>query len=433
MIRYDVVCKALRNVVGWDQSFDPAKKVDLDLLESESGLTFQGAHPLVTLDNIISTIPEDFVFKYPSWDGSVSYHKGDIVRISDNSTWRANNDNTGVEPSTSEDWDKYNFLSDYLRVFTDNSIKKAIQNFLQMKQLTQETRSLLERRTFFDGSARLKATISPAHRLVGMEIIPVRSMGVTMKINKIGLQMVGATGRIKLYLFHSSQSEPIKTIEAEYTNTSGAFQWFSFDDLYLPYISEGTDAGGSWYLCYNQDELPFGMEALNVSKDWSREPCGTCNIGSVESWREITKYMQISPFCLSAPSSFSDNPLMWDVEEMVYTPGSNYGINCEVSVECDLTDFIISQRAMFANVIQKQVAKDLLHMMAMNPSVRVNRNQANVSRMDLLFEIEGNTSGRATGLAYELKEAFRALSFDTKGLDRICLTCHNGGVRYRSV
>ena len=130
-----------------------------------------------------------------------------------------------------------------------------------------------------------------------MEIIPVRAMGVTMQIHKIGLQMVGATGKIKMYLFHSSQEAPIKTFELDFTNTNGGFQWFDVKDLYLPYISDGTDAGGAWFLCYNQDELPFGMEALNVSKDWSKEPCGTCNIGSIEVWRELTKYVQVSPFC----------------------------------------------------------------------------------------------------------------------------------------
>ena len=258
-------------------------------------------------------------------------------------------------------------------------------------------------------------------------------MGVTLKIHKIGFQAVGATGTVKFYLFHSSQKDPVKTFEVNFTNTSGGFQWFSFEDLFLPYISDGTDAGGAWFLCYYQDELPFGMEALNVSKDWSREPCGTCNIGSVEVWREMTKYLQVSPFCVIPPEDFSENPQMWDIAQTMYTNTMNYGINCEISIGCDLTDFIIEQRAIFANVVQRQVAVDTLRMMAMNPSVRVNRNQSNVSRMDVLYELDGNSqSNRPQGLGYDLKKAYDALTLETKGLDRICLKCQNGGVKYRT-
>ena len=169
-----------------------------------------------------------------------------------------------------------------------------VQNFTQIKQLGKETRNLLERKTFFDGAGRIRATVKATHKLVGFEIIPVRAMGVTARIEKIGLQMTGAAGIVKMYLFHSSQINPVRTFELDFTVTNGGFQWFCLHDCFLPYISDGNNSGGSWYLVYDQDELPKGMEAINVSKDWSREPCGTCNMGSVEVWREMTKYLQVS-------------------------------------------------------------------------------------------------------------------------------------------
>ena len=236
-----------------------------------------------------------------------------------------------------------------------------------------------------------------------------------------------------MYLFHSSQIEPINVFELEFTVRNGGFQWFTLEDCYLPYISDKNNAGGSWYLCYNQDELPAGMEAINVSKDWSREPCGTCNIGSVEAWREMTKYLQVSPFMYSAPETFTEYPELWDVAYNVYTNTLNYGLNCEITIGCDLTDFIVSQRSIFADVIQKQVAAAALRTLAMNPDVRVNRNQSNATRMDILYELDGNTAGRPTGLGYELKKSYQALNLDTQGIDRVCLSCNNHGVKYRTV
>lgn len=423
------------HVVGWEQAYNPEQAIDDKLTQSESGLTFQGAHPLCTLNNVCAIMPDDYYLHYPVWVYTKTYQKGSKVRH-DNRVWVAIEQNTDKEPiADSEFWQLFNVISDYVETLTRNGINKVIQTFIQEKQLRNETKTLLEHRAFFDGAARLKATIDPNAKLVGFEIVPVRAMGVTVKIERIGLQMVGATGNIRLYLFHSSQVAPMRTIDVEFTNTNGGFQWFTFNEpIYLPYMGTGNDAGGAWFLCYNQNELPDGMLALNVSKDWSREPCGTCNIGSVETWREITKYIQVSPFNIHAPEDFADYPEMFDIANVAYTNTRNYGMNCEISVECDLTDFIIEQRHMFAPVIQKQVAADMLRTLAMNPDVRVNRNQSNASRMELLYELDGNTNAqRPGGLGHELKMAYRALEIDTRGIDRICLTCNNHGVKYRTI
>lgn len=440
MIRINEICEALKNVCGWEQSYDPAKAIDDNLTQTESGLYFQGAHPLLTLDSMEAIMPDDWGIQYPVWDALTQWKQNKVVQYGNDTNgnklfWKAKADNVGEEPT--EDslfWSKYNILSDFLERMTRNGIATAIQTFTQIKQLDKETRNLLERRTFFDGAGRIRATLQNNHKLVGFEIVPVRAMGVTAKIEKIGLQMTGGTGVVRMYLFHSSQIDPIKTFDLNFTVTNGGFQWFPLTDCYLPYISDKNNAGGAWFLCYNQDELPAGMEAINVSKDWSREPCGTCNIGSVEVWRELTKYLQITPFMYHAPETFAEYPELWDIAQTLYTRTQNYGLNCEITIGCDLTDFVISQRAIFQTVIQRQVAAIALRTLAMNPNVRVNRNQSNASRTDILYELDGNTSGvRPGGLGYDLKKAYEALRIDTQGLDRICLSCNNRGVKYRTV
>lgn len=440
MIRINEICEALKNVCGWEQSYDPAKAIDDNLTQTESGLYFQGAHPLLTLDSMEAIMPDDWGIQYPVWDALTQWKQNKVVQYGNDTNgnklfWKAKADNVGEEPT--EDslfWSKYNILSDFLERMTRNGIATAIQTFTQIKQLDKETRNLLERRTFFDGAGRIRATLQNNHKLVGFEIVPVRAMGVTAKIEKIGLQMTGGTGVVRMYLFHSSQIDPIKTFDLNFTVTNGGFQWFPLNDCYLPYISDKNNAGGAWFLCYNQDELPAGMEAINVSKDWSREPCGTCNMGSVEVWRELTKYLQVTPFMYNAPETFAEYPELWDIAYTMYTRTQNYGLNCEITIGCDLTDFIISQRQIFQTVIQRQVAAIALRTLAMNPNVRVNRNQSNATRMDILYELDGNTSSvRPGGLGYDLKKSYEALQIDTQGLDRICLACNNRGVRYRTV
>lgn len=448
MIRIPDIVTALKPLVGWRQSFNPQKAINEALTVSESGLYYQDAHPLMTLDNVEAVMPEQFIEQYPQWVEIVTYYPQQVVRHHDK-VYECLVECQGVEPTTQDFnhdynddesngdgvvyWREYSYLSDYISQQTEAAIAQTVQTFLQMKSLLRESKNLLEHRTFFDGAGRLTNLQQPQGKLVGFEINPVRSMGVTAKIERIGLQMTGAVGTVRVYLFHSSQVDPVKVADLEFTKTNGGFQWFDVHDWFMPYISDGNNSGGSWYLVYNQNDLPQGMQAVTATKDWSREPCMTCNPGSVAGWRELTKYLLISPFKVPALETFAEYPELWDIQDNIYTNTCNYGLNVEVSVGCDLTDFIIRERQMFATVLQRQLAATVLRTMAMNPDVRTNRNQSNVSAQGILYELDGNPQGRAGGLGYELKKGYEALDLDTRDIDRICLTCRPIGVRYRTV
>ena len=434
-------------LVGWQQDFSPKNTIDHRLTQSESGLYYQQAHPLVTIKNVRSIMPEDFIEQYNSWNEFIIYDKGAKVRH-EGIVWIAMRETQGEEPEKSafngdysddfdspsaKPWKPYNMLSDYLLRMTQQAITQVVQTFLTKKSLLKESKALLERRPFFDGAGRIDNIASKGQKIVGFEITPVRAMGVTTKIERIGLQMTGATGDVTVYLFHSSQRDPIQTVNVHINKGNGSMEWFDLTDWFLPYISEYNDAGGSWYLCYNQADIPAGMDAINVARDWSRDPCGTCNRGNLEAWRELTKYIQIAPFRVPALETFAEYPELWDIEQMVYTNTQNYGLNVVVSVACDLTDFIVSQRNIFATVLQKQMAATVLRTLALNPDVRVNRNQSNASQFDLLYEVDGNPQGRKTGLGKEIEDYYDALDIDTRGIDRICLTCRPVGVRYTHV
>ena len=430
MIRIEKIQDELLHLVGWEQDYDPEKQISEALTETESGLTFQQAHPMVTLDNIRAIMPEQYLYTYPTYNVDTEYGKGAKVSYSSKVWESLENHNEGNTPADgSEYWKEYDFVSVWIERLTRSAIAKTVQTFLQGKSLLRESKTLLERRSLFDGAGRLTNTVENGQRIVGMEIVPAYSMGVTTKLERIGLQMTGATGNVTLYIFHSTQVDPLYTITFEVKKGDGSMEWKDLKDVYLPYMG----STGAWYVCYNQADLPQDMEAVNVTKDWSREPCGTCNRGSLETWRALTKYVMISPFRVHALETFAEFPELWDIEDNVYTNTSNYGINMVVSIGCDLTDFVCQQKEIFATVLQRQLACDVLRTMAMNPDVRVNRNQANASREDLLYEVDGNPQGRATGLGKDLKDAYEALDLDTRGIDRICLTCQPTRVKYTTV
>lgn len=203
MIRIKDIQDALFGLVGWEQDYDPERHISEELTQSESGLYYTGAHPLMTLDNIRAIMPEKFTNQYPIWDADKEYVEGAKVRHAEK-VWQAVADNLGSEPSEdSQDWQMFDALSDFLVQLTRMGIAQMVQTFLQTKSLLKESKPLLERRTFFDGAGRFNNVQENHGRLVGFEINPVRAMGVTAKIERIGLQMRGATGKVRVYLFHS--------------------------------------------------------------------------------------------------------------------------------------------------------------------------------------------------------------------------------------
>ena len=427
MIRIADIQDKMLHLVGWKQSYDLSDiMLSSNLTQTESGMYFQQIHPLLTLDNLRSIAPDFQNFNWQVHDVNKAYKSGEVVRI-DDSLYKAIQDVPAeTDILDSEYWSETNPFSEWLEEKTKASIVKLVNKFINMKLADKATKSLIENKILFDGTGRLTNKIENRNKLVGFEIDTVRSKGVTVKIDKIGLQMT-EPGSYTLYIFHSSNPEPIYTLTFEKTKAN-SLEWFKpKDDILLPYESANTDAGGSWYLVYKQSELPENAQAIYKDRDWSTGPCKACSRSEFLAYQAWSRYIEVHPFYISEDEEF-------DPEIMNFTYDKNYGINLEVSAYCDLTDFIIKQRAMFQDVLAKQVAIDFLREFAYNPNVRTNRHSINASKLDILTELDGDANSmRQSGLSYELDIALKALSISTQGLDRVCLPCVNNGIKYRSI
>lgn len=427
MIRIADIQDKMLHLVGWKQSYDLSDiMLSSNLTQTESGMYFQQIHPLLTLDNLRSIAPDFQNYNWQVHDANKAYKSGEVVRV-DDSLYKAIQDVPAeTDISDVNYWVETNPFSEWLEEKTKASIVKLINKFINMKLAGKATKSLIENKILFDGTGRLTNKIENRNRLVGFEIDTVRSKGVTVKIDKIGLQMT-EPGSYTLYIFHSSNPEPIYTLTFEKTKAD-SLEWFKpKEDILLPYESANTDAGGSWYLVYKQSELPENAQAIYKDRDWSTGPCKACSRSEFLAYQAWSRYIEVHPFYISEDEEF-------DPEIMNFTYDKNYGINLEVSAYCDLTDFIIKHRAMFQDVLSKQVAIDFLREFAYNPNVRTNRHSINASKLDILTELDGDSNSmRQSGLSYELDIALKALSISTQGLDRVCLPCVNNGIKYRSI
>lgn len=446
MVRAIDIQEKLLHLIGWEQNYDTSDlKISDALTVSESGLYFQQIHPLLTLQNMSCIAPDFKNMTFEEYNAEKAYSKGNIVKYNE-LLYKALQNSVGKQPDIeSEYWVETNPFSEWLESKTKASIQKAISRYCNEKIAQGTYKTLCENRTLFDGTGRLVDVVKNKKNLVGFEIVPIRAKGVTTKINKIGLQFT-EPGEYTLYLMHSSMDAPVKIIKLNKIRKNSV-EWFSLNDIYLPYQSDDNDAGGSWYLCYFQSELPEGSQAIRKNKDWSKEPCGSCSRKELLAWQAWSKYIEVHPFFVNEELveavSFNDDfnedfekqPIhLWDVENNQYTYDNNYGLNLEITVACDITDFIIEQRTLFQDIIAKQVAVDMLREFAYNANVRTNRHSINASRLDILYEVDGDSSSmKKSGLSYQLDMAFKAINISTQGIDRVCLPCKNNGIKYRTV
>jgi hypothetical protein len=436
MVRIQEIQEGLLHLIGWRQSYDANDGVISEALaQSESGLYYQDAHPLLTLQNLQSIAPDFSNISYPVHSTEETYAKGVVVTDSDKHYKSLKAVPENIHITDTEYWIETNPFSEWLETKTKACITKAISCYVNEKVAKGTYKTLCEKKTLFDGTGRIYDTIKNKNNLVGFEIVPIRAKGVTTKINRIGLQF-SEPGDYTILVMHSSLMEPY--YQETFTKRIGNnIEWFTpSQELYLPYETDEIDAGGSWYICYVQSQLPTGSQAIRKSRDWSKGPCNECSRHEYETWRIWSKYIEVYPFYVNEElvPVVDEQVQLWDVENNLYDYSTNYGLNLDITVACDMTDFIIEQRQMFTDYLSKSLAIDFLREFAYNPNVRTNRHSINASRPDILYEIDGDSSSmKKSGLSYQLELASKAIQVSTEGIDRVCLPCVNHGIKYRAV
>lgn len=438
MVRISEIQDKLIHLIGWRQSYDRNDGTWLSetLTESESGLYYQDVHPLLTLQNLLCIAPDFKNIEYPQHTIESSYKKGEVVTLEEK-CYKALQDVPAdvIDITNAEYWVETNPFSEWLETKTKASITKAVNRYINEKMAKGTYKALCEKRTLFDGTGRIYDTVKNRQNLVGFEIIPIRAKGVTTKINRIGLQFT-EPGDYTILVMHSSLMEPFYQ-ETFTKKTSNSMEWFTpSEDLYLPYESDSIDAGGSWYICYMQSQMPENSQAIRKNRDWSKGPCNECSKHEFETWRIWSKYLEVYPFSVNEEliPIVDEQVQLWDIQNNIYDYNTNYGLNLDITIACDITDFIIDQKNLLVDYIGKSLAIDFMREFAYNPSVRTNRHSINASRPDILYEIDGDTSSmKKSGLSYQLEQSLDALNLSTEGIDRVCMPCVNHGIKYRTV
>ena len=117
MLRAKYIEDSLLGLVGWKQTDDanPDLLLSSNLLGSESGLYYQQAHPLLTLNNMASIAPDFSDYTQPEYDDTITYSKDRVIKVTtatEETTivkyFKAiDNVPVGIKPEVSEGWPNY--------------------------------------------------------------------------------------------------------------------------------------------------------------------------------------------------------------------------------------------------------------------------------------------------------------------------------------
>lgn len=365
------IVPAFANLLGWKQHYDTTEiTINPALTVTESGEYYQQKHPALRLDIIQALIPQNYA------------------------------------------------LDQYLRDIITESSVEMLNDLIQWRQVGEYGKTLLEEKQLLNKYGFMNDKIINQDRFVGLQIRPKTASGLVTTIKKIGLQFASPE-TFELYLFWSGKADPLAAIPV---TTSGRAQWdWESVDLALGSFTDSDIQGQVFVLGYYQEDLV--SQAINLTNfNWDRGACGSCNRGAALNWQAINQYLTIYPIYWAA-GNFTKLE-MPDLQDAIYQSDLSWGLNLQVSVNCDLTTFIVRNKYLLTNLLSLKVTEKILNMMKF--SQQINFIEENIKMM-IIRDLEGDLETRMNNITRKYHLEIKAVAWNTSDINVKCLPCTDAG------
>ena len=309
----------------------------------------------------------------------------------------------------------------------------SLLNDLVTKKLTEKgIKSKLSDTIIFDSTARFTNLISNESKFVGWSMRPLRSVNVKTVISKIAFQSLEPVTALPIYLFHSSQLEPVSTTLI--TTTKGvSVNWVDLETpLTLSYTDQ--DTGGYYFIGYYQDDLitssSVNNKAIYKEHNLSIAPCGSCNRYNTSYYNSWSKFLRIDTGVFDPVVDEE----MVSTEKVSFEGNKNYGLNFEIKTSCDITSFLVENSSIFLPTLQLKYAIELLRYVDMSPLRKntVTDTMKNEAFTAIHGSVSENNYVKVRGLIQDYADYLKGLNIDTSMIDPICLAGTTKGIRWNS-
>jgi len=421
---YDVskIQTAFANLIGWRSPSNPNfAALSTATTTTNTGLYFQDQYPFLTIENM-DAICEDYDnMGLADYVAGTTYASGAKVIYSSRAYVSLADSNTGNTPDSSPT--KWRPMLEQFLLDTNKQVAiMSIEAVLNQKKLTKSTKALWDQVIIFDGAGSMSNTVINEGRFVGLKVTPSKFNGIRVDLNYIGLQFTRNQTDLTIYVFHSSQIDPVYTQNVSTTKTAKSFEWVALTDTKLYYsnidqttVANQVDAGGCYFIGYFEDDVTG--QAIEKEWDYTKEPCENCNkdVYNKYAYNIYNKFAKVEPIYVEA-SSLNGN-LLWNLENTSYPMTGNFGLNLNISVMCDITDILVTEKKRFAQLIMKQmavyVARKIKHSTRRNSILEA-------LKRDMALELTGVIETNFFGLESQLLEEIKSIDFDMSEFDSPC-------------
>lgn len=409
--------QCIAGLVGFRESLDAQMPtISDDLKESESGIYVNDIHSLITIENIYNCIVNTGTITLPSaWNSGTAYTVGQRVS-SGGLIYQSIQAGTNHAITDTAYWTNLgNPLSMYLQDKMDQSAVKLANAIYIQKNLNQQAKSILPETMLYGGNGNIRNTITGQGRVVGFRI-KLKDLDLGMYLTKLGLQFNGILTNFPIYLYNSSQNTPVKIWNVS-TAAAFSFQWAAITKQIMSFLSDTTNVGTDYFLCYYESDLN-GVMAINNEYTFTKNLCGPCNPVNANLRKEWGKYIDITPFQVVS-ANLNEDRTLWDVTQNGYTDGINFGLNLLANVYCDTTDFFCRNKHGLANAIAFQTAVSIIQDMAFN----ARDNQQSLKLAQQANYALNNQDNKTMGLNDQMNKQIMQIDFNYAGSNPKCLPC----------
>lgn len=419
----------LFSLIGWKNTLNTCEeKLDPKLSESTTSQYYNNTHALLRLDNLQSIAPSKNDYKYPIYSPITNYNTGDIVVFIGLYYISLTDNNLNNDPANDVvNWEQIYPFSIWLEEQTRQSINNLFNSVFVSKKINQKSKSLLADSTIYDAGARTNYEITQS-RFVGYSLSLSNYKNLKLTIDKIGLRFTDNVIDLPIYVYHSSQAEPIQQLTIT-TTRSNNFVWEKLSNqIVLEYWSDLINTGGYFYIGYYESDLPLNVKAINDEYNAFTGPCSGCpsHRKARQSWERYMRFAQFYP--LSVPNSaLNISRELWEGDYNTKITNRTFGLNLSFNITCDVTDIICKNKFVFTNALITQVQRDFANYM-----VNSNRTDelSNRLRKQALLEL----SEEGGKLEIKLMNEVKSIDLDLSDLDTPCCPEQNfKGVKYGSV
>lgn len=428
MINAKAFQNCVTGLVGFRNSLDKdIPRLSIDLLASSSGVIINDQHALITMDNVYNCIVNTGIISLPDdWSSGTNYATDDQVQ-SAGIIYTALQNSTNQPVSDEDYWqNEGNPLSMYIREKMIQSATQLANKVYLLKNLNQSAKSILPDVMLYKREGNIRKSIEKQGRFVGFRI-RFKDSGISGIIRRIGLQFDEPQTGLGIYLYNSSQVDPVKIWQVN-TASGISFQWAALSEQIISYLTSETNAASDYYIGYYEDDITG--KAINNQYPFGDFGCGPCDSVNYSLRQQWGQYIDLAPISV-LPSDLQSGRQLWDVEQNQYSWDNNFGLNFTITINCDTTDFFCRNKIGLANAIALQTAVSIIEDMAY--SARDNQKMLKLQQM-ANFALD-NRDGNP-GLRTQLNDAMQAVNFNYAGASKTCLPCedlYNNSISISSV